>query len=232
MKKIELLAPAGGKAQFIAAVENGADAIYIGGKNFSARAGAQNFSDEEAEEAIDYGHLRNVRTYVAMNTLMDDSDLKPAYEQARRYYEMGADALIIQDLGLGRILKKYLPDMPLHLSTQAGVCNGQGVSAAARLGYERVVLARETNAQEIKKAAEKNVEIEVFVHGALCICYSGQCQLSRWIGGRSGNKGTCAQPCRLPYRGSDGKYPLSPRDLCLIGDIKQLWELGVTSFKI
>lgn len=232
MKKIELLAPAGGRAQFIAAVENGADAVYIGGKNFSARAGAQNFSDEEAEEAIDYGHLRNVRTYVAMNTLMDDSDLKPAYEQARRYYEMGADALIIQDLGLGRILKKYLPDMPLHLSTQAGVCDGQGVSAATRLGYERVVLARETDAQEIKKAAEKNVEIEVFVHGALCICYSGQCQLSRWIGGRSGNKGTCAQPCRLPYRGSDGKYPLSPRDLCLIGDIKQLWELGVTSFKI
>ena len=169
--------------------------VYIGGENFSARAGAQNFSDEEAEEAIDYGHLRNVRTYVAMNTLMDDSDLEPAYKQARRYFEMGADALIIQDLGLGRILKKYLPDMPLHLSTQAGVCDGQGVSAAARLGYERVVLARETDAREIKKAAEKGVEIEVFVHGALCICYSGQCQLSRWIGGRSGNKGTCAQPC-------------------------------------
>ena len=132
MKKIELLAPAGGRAQFIAAVENGADAVYIGGKNFSARAGAQNFSDEEAEEAIDYGHLRNVRTYVAMNTLMDDSDLKPAYEQARRYYEMGADALIIQDLGLGRILKKYLPDMPLHLSTQAAT--GKGLAPLPGLG--------------------------------------------------------------------------------------------------
>lgn len=232
MKKMELLAPAGGKTQFIAAVENGADAVYIGGKNFSARNNAQNFSDEEAEEAIDYGHLRDVKTYVAMNTLMEDGDLHEAYRQAARYFEMGADALIIQDLGLGRILRRYLPEMPLHLSTQAGVCDAAGVRAAAELGYERAVLAREATLEEIKKAAAQNIEIEVFVHGALCICYSGQCQLSRSIGGRSGNKGTCAQPCRLPYKGADGKYPLSPKDLCLIEDIGELAAAGVASLKI
>lgn len=233
MKKSELLVPAGGKEQFVAAVENGADAIYIGGKNYSARNNAENFSDEEAEEAVDYGHLKNVKTYVAMNTLLFDDELKGAFDQACRYYEMGVDALIIQDLGLGRVLKNYLPDMPLHLSTQAGVRDVAGVYAAAKLGYERVVLARETGFEEIKKAAATGTEIEVFVHGAMCICYSGQCQLSRYIGGRSGNRGTCAQPCRLPYSCESGQnYPLSPKDMCLIEEAGRLCEAGVSSLKI
>lgn len=233
MKKSELLVPAGGKKQFVAAVENGADAIYIGGKNYSARNNADNFSDEEAEEAVDYGHLKNVKTYVAMNTLLFDDELKGAFDQACRYHEMGVDALIIQDLGLGRVLKNYLPDMPLHLSTQAGVRDAAGVYAAAELGYERVVLARETGFEEIKKTVATGTEIEVFVHGAMCICYSGQCQLSRYIGGRSGNRGTCAQPCRLPYWCESGrKYPLSPKDMCLIEEAGRLCEAGVASLKI
>lgn len=229
----ELLIPAGGLKQYIAAVENGADAVYIGGKVFSARAGAENFSDNEAEQAIDYGHLRGVKTYVTMNTLMEEADLLPALRQAEKYRVMGADALIIQDLGLGRLIKKELPDMPIHLSTQAGAYDPDGVLAAASLGYERVVLARELTFEEIKATVATGVEIEVFVHGALCLCYSGQCQLSRYIGGRSGNKGTCAQPCRLPYTGRDGeKYPLSPKDMCLIEEIGRLCDTGVASFKV
>lgn len=229
----ELLMPAGGLKQYIAAVENGADAVYIGGKVFSARAGAENFSDEEAEKAMDYGHLRGVKTYVTMNTLMEEKDLYPALRQAEKYRIMGADALIIQDLGLGRLIRNELPDMPIHLSTQAGACDPEGVAAAVRLGYERVVLARELTFEEIKATVATGVEIEVFVHGALCLCYSGQCQLSRYIGGRSGNKGTCAQPCRLPYAGRPGeKYPLSPKDMCLIEEIGALCEAKVASFKV
>ncbi len=233
MRKCELLVPAGGSKQFIAAVENGADAVYVGGKSFNARVNAQNFSDEEIEKAIDYAHLRNVKTYITMNTLLDDEELAEAYQQACRYYSMGVDALIIQDLGLGKLLKERLPDLPLHLSTQGGVYDSKGVLAAAKLGYERVVMARELTFDEIREAVSTGVEIEVFVHGALCICYSGQCQLSRFIGGRSGNKGACAQPCRLPYSGIKGeKYPLSPKDLCLVEEIGKLAEAGVASLKI
>lgn len=233
MKRSELLVPAGGTKQFIAAVENGADAIYIGGSAFSARGNAENFSDKEAQEAIDYGHLRGVKTYLAMNTLMEDEDLEAAYEQARRYYDMGVDAIIVQDLGFGNILKENLPNLTLHLSTQAGVYDVKGVEAAAKLGYKRVVLAREVTFEEMQKAVETGIEIEAFVHGALCMCYSGQCQMSRYIGGRSGNKGTCAQPCRLPYDGMEGKpYPLSPKDMCLIEEIGKMTEAGVASLKI
>ena len=233
MKKCELLVPAGGPEQFIAAVENGADAIYIGGKEFSARANAENFSDAEAEKAIDYGHLRGVKTYVAMNTLFRDYELGAALEQARKYCAMGADALIIQDLGLGNMIRQEMPELPLHLSTQAGVCDRRGAEAAAKLGYERVVLARELTFDEIKDAVNSGIEIEVFVHGAMCICYSGQCQLSRFIGGRSGNRGACAQPCRLPYKGGCGStYPLSPKDMCLIEEVGMLAEAGVASLKI
>lgn len=233
MRKCELLVPAGGPKQFVAAVENGADAVYVGGKSFNARVNARNFSDEEIEKAIDYAHLRNVKTYITMNTLLDDRELAEAYQHACRYYSMGVDALIIQDLGLGKLLKERLPELPLHLSTQGGVYDSKGVLAAAKLGYERVVMARELTFDEIKEAVSTGVEIEVFVHGALCICYSGQCQLSRFIGGRSGNKGACAQPCRLPYSGIKGeKYPLSPKDLCLVEEIGKLAEAGVASLKI
>lgn len=233
MRKCELLAPAGGPKQFIAAVENGADAVYVGGRDFNARVNARNFSDGEMEQAIDYAHLRGVKTYITMNTLIGDSELKEACRRACRYYSMGADALIIQDLGLGKLLKERIPELPLHLSTQAGVYDGKGAAAAAGLGYERVVMARELTFDEIKEAVATGVEIEVFVHGALCICYSGQCQLSRFIGGRSGNRGECAQPCRLPYDGIKGeKYPLSPKDLCLIDEIGDLAGAGVASLKI
>lgn len=233
MKKCELLVPAGGVKQFIAAVENGADAVYVGGRSFNARINAGNFSDEEMEQAIDYAHLRNVKIYIAMNTLLNDGEIEEAYGQAKKYYSMGADALIIQDLGFGRVIKERLPDFPLHLSTQAGVYDAEGVLAAKKLGYERAVLARELSFDEIKQAAGTGIEIEVFVHGALCLCYSGQCQLSRFIGGRSGNRGMCAQPCRLPYKGLEGaEYPLSPKDLCLIEEVGKLAEAGVASLKI
>lgn len=230
--RCELLMPAGGSTQFIAAVENGADAVYVGGKSFNARMNAGNFSDEELARAVDYAHLRNVKTYVTMNTLLADEELAPALRQAQSYARMGVDALIIQDLGLGLVLRENLPDLPLHLSTQAGVYDAAGVQAAAELGYERVVLARELTLAEIEKAAATGIEIEVFVHGALCICYSGQCQLSRAIGGRSGNRGGCAQPCRLPYSGAKQKYPLSPKDLCLLPEIGALVRAGVASLKI
>ncbi len=232
MKRCELLIPAGGKKQYIAAVENGADAVYVGGKHFNARMNAENFSDDELEKAVDYAHVRNVKTYIAMNTLLDDDQLIPALRQAEIYSKIGVDGVIIQDLGLGLLIKERLPYLPLHLSTQAGIYDAEGVRAAARLGYERVVLARELSFEEIRKAADVGIETEVFVHGALCMCYSGQCQLSRVIGGRSGNKGSCAQPCRLPYKGAKEPYPLSPKDLCLLEEVGRLAQAGIASLKV
>ncbi len=241
MKKCELLVPAGGSKQFIAAVENGADAVYIGGPLYNARIGAENFSLDEMRKAVDYAHLRNVKVYATLNTLISDEELDSAVGFAENLYEMGADALIIQDLGLGKRIKERMPDFPLHLSTQATVYNRRGLEAAAKLGYERAVLARELSLEEIKECSlPPIIETEVFVHGALCICYSGQCQMSRFIGGRSGNRGCCAQPCRLPYIYEDlqGKrvekaaYPLSPKDLCMIDRLGELIESGVASLKI
>ena len=238
MKRVELLAPAGGPEQFKAAVNAGCNAIYLGGSLFNARIGAGNFTLEEMKEAIDYGHLRGVRTYVTLNTLMTDYDLPKALRYASKLYELGVDALIIQDLGLGRAVRESMPDFELHLSTQATVYSPDGVRAAQALGYQRTVLSRECNLEEIRASAEVG-EVEIFVHGALCICYSGQCQLSRYIGGRSGNKGMCAQPCRLPYTYLDTKgnelsltNPLSPKDMCLIDRLGELIEAGAASFKI
>ncbi len=232
-KKVEILAPAGGMRQVIAAVENGADAVYMGGSSFNARMNADNFTDEEMKEAIDYAHLRNVKVYVTMNTLYTDEEIPAAAECAGRYYEMGADALIIQDLGFGECIRKCYPDFPMHLSTQATVFNRGGVRKAAELGYSRVVPARELSLEEIRELTDTGTEIEIFVHGALCMCYSGQCQMSRIIGGRSGNRGMCAQPCRLQYQ-LDGKpgHHLSPKDLCQLSALPQLIEAGVSSFKI
>jgi len=239
----ELLAPAGGMEQLRAGVENGADAVYVGGKLFNARINAANFTDTEMKEAIGYAHLRGVRLYAAMNTLIRDSELSDALKYAAWLYEAGADALIIQDLGFAKLVRQHLPDFELHLSTQGTVYNVEGVRKASQLGFSRVVLARELSLPEIREIADANLaEIEVFVHGALCICYSGQCQMSREIGGRSGNRGECAQPCRLPYsvyRDNGGMrevagpyFALSPKDLCAIGQLSRLSEAGVASLKI
>ena len=229
---VELLVPAGGEKQFIAAVENGADAVYVGGRSFNARINAGNFDDETMQAAIDYAHLRGVKVFVTMNILIKDEELKEALDYATFLYEAGADALIIQDLGLGSLIKEKLPDFELHLSTQATCCDPRSLEAAAALGYRRVVPARELSLEEIRSLCKtKLCDIEVFVHGALCICYSGQCQLSRYYGGRSGNRGQCAQPCRLPYNGRD-VHPLSPKDMCRLSDLGDLIEAGVYSFKI
>lgn len=252
----ELLAPAGGMEQLKAAVENGADAVYMGGKLFNARINAANFSDAEMREAIEYAHLRGVRLYVTMNTLIRDRELKDALEYAALLYECGADALIIQDLGFAELIRRHIPDFELHLSTQGTIYNIEGVREAKKLGFSRVVLARELTLEEIGEItganrsggraengtgfAEDLPEIEVFAHGALCICYSGQCQMSREIGGRSGNRGECAQPCRLPYSicGAGGRpisgpsFALSPKDLCTLGQLGRLAEAGVASLKI
>ena len=245
-EKIELLAPAGGEQQLIAAVENGADAVYTGGRFLNARESAGNFDDETMEKAVNYAKLNGVKFYVAMNTLVSDAELEEGYQYAKFLYETGVDALIIQDLGLGRYIRKRLPDMELHLSTQCSAYGRAAMKLAKKMGYSRVVPARELTKEEIQGLCKGEdpamPEIEVFCHGALCVCYSGQCQLSRYNGGRSGNRGSCAQPCRLMYRtlSSEGAvltegvsdYPLSPKDLCLIDDLGDLIDAGVSSLKI
>ena len=251
-RKTELLAPAGTPAHLRAAVNSGADAVYAGGKRFSARAGAGNFDDDEMREAAEYCRLRNTKLYVTINTLIFDDEMSDALKYAQYLYETGVDALIVQDLGFASLVRKYMPAFPLHLSTQGTVYSKEGVLAAARLGFERVVLAREVSIADIRgiqeaiKKAGLETELEVFVHGALCFCFSGQCQMSRMRGGRSGNRGACAQPCRLPYYeyafGGDKRkddavadaalYKLSPRDLCSIDFLGELTDLGISSLKI
>lgn len=238
-RKPELLVPAGSMEPLIAAVENGADAVYVGGRLFNARMNAGNFDDERMQQALDYAHARGVKVFVTMNTLIFDEEMEEAVEYAGFLYRAGVDALIVQDLGLGRRIHEELPDFPLHLSTQGTACDGEAVALAKELGYERVVLSRELSLAEMEAACrDGGLDIEVFVHGALCICYSGQCQMSRFYGGRSGNRGACAQPCRLPYEGVDenGKkisgHLLSPKDLCLVDRLGELIEAGVYSFKI
>lgn len=240
----ELLAPAGGPQQLIAAIENGADAVYLGGKLFNARQNAENFDADELEKALEYTHIRGANLYITLNTLISDTEIQEALEYANAVYEAGVDALIIQDIGLLSLIKKQLPDLPLHLSTQGTVYNSEGVKAAERLGAGRVILARELSLIEIEKIVkESNIEIEVFAHGALCQSYSGQCYMSSMIGGRSGNRGTCAQPCRLPYNITSGTgdihkvisdkgYFLSPKDFCTIEHLDKLIAAGVKSLKI
>lgn len=238
----ELLAPVGGRRQLEAAVNNGADAVYMGGSMFNARIKADNFNREELTEAIDYSHERDVRVYITLNTLLKDSELGKALEYANFLYGAGADAIIVQDLGLARLLHKYLPDFNMHLSTQGTVYNTQALETVRSLGFTRVVPARELSLEDIRKMCGNDIEIEVFIHGALCMCYSGQCQMSRAFGKnsksdhgtRSGNRGLCAQPCRLPYRDDKGRngYFLSPKDICALELIPELIKAGVDSFKI
>lgn len=236
-KNIELLAPAGTYESFLAAVENGANAVYMGGKLFNARANATNFDIEELKKIVEYAHLRNVKIHITMNTLLDDNELKEALDFAYELYEIGVDALIIQDLGLASIIHKHIPDFQIHASTQLSTHTLEGVEELAKLGFSRVVLARELSIEEIKYICENtSTEIEIFAHGALCVSYSGQCLMSSMIGDRSGNRGKCAQPCRLPYKlikndkEISSGYLLSPKDLSSIEILKDL--PNVASLKI
>ena len=232
---IELLAPAGSMESVTAAVQNGADAIYFGYGNYNARRNAKNFSHEEAAAAVSYCHLRGCKVHLTMNTLLTDRELGGAAELAAHASSIGVDALIVQDLGVMRMLRQSVPDLPIHGSTQMTVHNLDGVKLCADLGISRVVLSRELSRKDIAYICEHSpIEIEVFGHGALCMSYSGQCYFSSVIGGRSGNRGLCAQPCRLKY-GWDGKaneYPLSLKDACLVSYLKELTDMGVACLKL
>lgn len=242
MEGIELLAPAGSFEALKAAVQNGANAVYIGGKEFSARAYASNFDRETLREAVNYAHLRGVRIYVTVNTLVKDNELEPLLDYVNYLYQIDVDALIMQDMGAFHLVRAQFPNLPLHCSTQMTLHNVAGVKLLQEAGADRVVLARELTLEEIKEIKIKTgVELEVFVHGALCVCYSGQCLMSSFIGGRSGNRGRCAQPCRRSYlHGKKGtlegvekaQYHLSMRDLNTLDSIGALIDAGVNSFKI
>lgn len=242
MKKIELLAPAGSFECLKAAVNYGADAVYVGGNQFSARAFANNFDAEAMKEAVEYCHLRNVRLFVTMNTLLNEFEIEKAVEMAKYYHSINVDALLIQDLGLYYRLVKECPQMELHASTQMHIHDIDGVRTARKLGFKRVVLARESTLSFIKEAAKEAIEIECFVHGAICVSYSGQCLLSSATKKRSANKGVCAQCCRLKYEAydleteqslkTDTDYLLSPKDMCLINQVPKLIEAGVSCLKI
>ncbi len=244
--QVELLAPAGNMAALHAAVAGGADAVYLGLEAFNARRGADNFTLETLREACDFAHLRGVSIYVTMNTIILPDEVGEALECVRQAYRAGADGFIVQDIGLAAEISRTLPEASLHLSTQMNTHNLAGVRAAARLGAERITLAREVSLDEIAllcaAAAEEGMEVEVFAHGALCVCYSGQCFMSSMIGGRSANRGMCAQACRLPYElqnkalqkslPSPGDHLLSPQDLCTVDRVDDLVAAGVASLKI
>lgn len=242
-KEIELLAPAGSYETFEAVIRAGADAVYLGGSQFGARAYANNFTEEELLRAIDYAHIHGRQVYLTVNTLFKENELEQGlYDYLLPYYEQGLDAVILQDMGALSLIRREFPGMDIHTSTQMTVAGCDGAAYMKELGASRVVTAREMSLAEIREIHEKvDVEIESFVHGALCYCYSGQCLLSSMLGGRSGNRGRCAQPCRLPYDVFDekkqsiksrGNYVLSPKDLCTISGIPELSECGIYSFKI
>ena len=231
----ELLSPAGSPEAVIAAVQNGADAVYMGMGNFNARRGAKNFTDEEFERAVRYCRIRGCKVYVTLNTLINDREVESALDSARLASECGADGIIIQDLGLAAAVRQYLPDIPLHASTQMSIHNLAGVEAAAELGLTRAVLARELSLDQIRYITQNApIETEIFVHGALCFCHSGQCYMSALIGQRSGNRGMCAQPCRLQYSlgGRMDDHPLSLKDNCLIDRLQEIEDAGVACIKI
>lgn len=232
---LELLSPAGSPEAVVAAVQGGADAIYMGFGAHNARRSAKNFTDEEFDSAVRYCRVRGCKVYVTLNTLESDREIPEVVKLAARASELGADAILVQDLGLARVLRCGLPDMPLHASTQMSIHNLAGVEAAAELGITRAVLARELSLEQIGLIAEKSpIEIEVFAHGALCFCHSGQCYMSALIGRRSGNRGACAQPCRLNYSlgGRMDSHPLSLKDSCLVNYLKALEKAGVSCVKI
>ena len=235
--RVEILAPAGSMECLKAAVAAGADAVYTGGAHFGARAYAHNLTEEELLEAIDYVHLHGRRLYLTVNTLIKDREMeRQMYDYLLPYYRQGLDAVIVQDIGLFRFIRKHFPDLPIHASTQMTLAGVDGAKFLEKEGAQRIVTSRELSMAEVKKiAGETELEIESFVHGALCYCYSGQCLFSSFIGGRSGNRGQCAQPCRLLYQTPDAKKPqylLSLKDICTLELIPEMIESGIYSFKI
>ena len=235
--RVEILAPAGSMECLKAAVAAGADAVYTGGALFGARAYAHNLTEEELLEAIDYVHLHGRRLYLTVNTLIKDREMeKQMYDYLLPYYRQGLDAVIVQDIGLFRFIRKHFPDLPIHASTQMTLTGVDGAKFLEKEGAQRIVTSRELSMAEVKKIAdETELEIESFVHGALCYCYSGQCLFSSFIGGRSGNRGQCAQPCRLLYQTPEAKRPqylLSLKDICTLELIPEMIESGIYSFKI
>ena len=236
MSRPELLAPAGSPEALLAAVQSGADAVYLGYGPLNARRNAKNFSQEELADGVAYCRLRGVKVYLTLNTLLTDRELPLAAETAALAARLGVDAILVQDLGVAKLLRDTVPDVDIHASTQMTVCNADGVRACADLGMQRVVLSRELPAEAIRDLCETSpVELETFAHGALCMCYSGQCWLSAVLGGRSGNRGLCAQPCRLAFQWPGDKKPsrpLSLKDLSLAGELGELAEMGVACLKL
>lgn len=234
-KDFELLAPAGSLEILKGVIESGADAVYVGGSMFGARAYANNFTEEELLEAIDFAHLRGVKVYLTVNTLIKNSEFSKLYDYLLPYYKRGLDAVIVQDLGVVKAIHEYFPSMEIHTSTQMTVTGADGVRFLSQFGVTRVVMAREVSLAEMKRIHEETgMELEAFVHGALCYSYSGQCLFSSILGGRSGNRGRCAQPCRLPYtvEGRKDEYILSLKDMCGIKALDKLHDAGVYSLKI
>ena len=240
-KKVELLAPAGNYKALIGAINAGADAVYLGGDKFGARAYADNFSAEEIIKALNFTHVCGKKIYLTLNTLVKESEFSLIYDFVSPLYEAGLDGIIIQDLGVWSYIRETFPDIALHASTQMTITGPMGAMFLKEAGASRIVPARELSLEEIKTIKEKTgLEIECFIHGAMCYSYSGQCLFSSILGGRSGNRGRCAQPCRLPYRVYDEKYgteseefyPLSMKDMCTLEYIPQLIEAGIDSFKI
>lgn len=234
-KDFELLAPAGNLDIFKGVIESGADAVYVGGSMFGARAYANNFTEEELLEAIDFAHLRGVKVYLTVNTLIKNSEFSKLYDYLLVYYKRGLDAVIVQDIGVVKAIHEYFPSMEIHTSTQMTVTGADGVRFLSQFGVTRVVMAREVSLAEMKRIHEETgMELEAFVHGALCYSYSGQCLFSSILGGRSGNRGRCAQPCRLPYtvEGKKDEYILSLKDMCGIKALDKLRDAGVYSLKI
>lgn len=234
-KDFELLAPAGNLEILKGVIESGADAVYVGGSMFGARAYANNFTEEELLEAIDFAHLRGVKVYLTVNTLIKNSEFSKLYDYLLVYYKRGLDAVIVQDIGVVKAIHEYFPSMEIHTSTQMTVTGADGVRFLSQFGVTRVVMAREVSLAEMKRIHEETgMELEAFVHGALCYSYSGQCLFSSILGGRSGNRGRCAQPCRLPYtvKGKKDEYILSLKDMCGIKALDKLHDAGVYSLKI
>lgn len=230
---LEILAPCGNEESFNAALNSGADAVYLGLKSFSARRNAANFSGDELEKAVDTAHRQGVRVYVTLNTLVFDDEIAELEKTVEEISRTKADGVIVQDLGVVKKVRVIAPDLRLHASTQMTVTSASGAEFALKQGFSRVVLPRELSLEEIRNITSRvEIETEVFVHGALCVCLSGQCLLSAVIGGRSGNRGLCAQPCRLNYRCDDRENVLSLKDLSLINDLRALEQAGVTSAKI
>ena len=234
-KDFELLAPAGNLEIFKGVIESGADAVYVGGSMFGARAYANNFTEDELLEAIDFAHLRGVKVYLTVNTLIKNSEFSKLYDYLLPYYKRGLDAVIVQDIGVVKAIHEYFPSLEIHTSTQMTVTGADGVRCLSQFGVTRVVMAREVSLAEMKRIHEETgMELEAFVHGALCYSYSGQCLFSSILGGRSGNRGRCAQPCRLPYtvEGKKDEYILSLKDMCGIKALDKLHDAGVYSLKI